>query len=150
QQEKIQNFYGFPNKLDVDRYTVNGVTGDYVVSARELKASNLSGQQTNWINQHTVYTHGYGFVAAQANEDVTNTRVYAEGDLDSLPTSGPLKLTTPQVYYGELVNDYAVVGAKGSREYDGNGQTTTYKGTGGISLNSFVTKLAFATKYKQT
>jgi uncharacterized protein len=147
QQQQLQNFYGFAAKLDVDRYTVNGVTNDYIVGVRELNADNLSDTQSNWINKRTVYTHGYGFVAAKANEDVTATQNYTEGDI---PQTGPLHLTTPQVYYGELVDDYAIVGAKGSREYDGNQQTTTYAGHGGISLNSFFTKLAFAVNYKET
>ena len=147
QQQQLQNFYGFPVKLDVDRYSIGGVTRDYVVGVRELNADNLQGDQGNWINKRTVYTHGYGFVAAQANQDVTATNDYAEGDI---PVTGPLTINRPQVYYGELVDDYAIVGAKGSREYDGNQQTTTYTGSGGISLNSFFTKLAFAIKYKET
>jgi uncharacterized membrane protein (UPF0182 family) len=147
QQQQLQNFYGFPLKLDVDRYKVKGVTNDYIVGVRELKAENLSDTQSNWINKRTVYTHGYGFVAAQANEDVTATQDYTEGDI---PQAGPLKLTTPQAYYGELVSDYAIVGAKGSREYDGNQATTTYAGKGGISLGSFFTKLAFGVQYKET
>jgi uncharacterized protein len=147
QQQKIRNQYGFASKLDMDRYEVNGVTHDYVVGVRELNANALTGSQTNWINEHTVYTHGYGFVAAQAGQDVTQTGNYTEGDI---PPSGPLDLTTPQVYYGELGVDYSIVGAKGSREYDGSDQTTSYKGKGGVSLSNFFTRLAFATKYKQT
>ncbi len=108
--QALANFYGFPAKLDIDRYTVDGVTTDYVVGVRELDAANLSGDQTNWINQHTVYTHGYGFVAANADQDVTNTRAFAEGDI---PPAGALPLSVPQVYYGELLPDYSIVGAQG-------------------------------------
>ena len=147
QQQKIRQQYGFVPKLDMDRYTVDGVTHDYVVGVRELNSSALAGSQTNWINKHTVYTHGYGFVAAQAGEDVTTTGAYTEGDI---PPSGPIPLTTPQVYYGELGVDYSIVGAKGKREYDGADQTTSYTGKGGVSLGGFFTKLAFAVKYKQT
>ncbi len=114
---------------------------------RELDETNLQGNQTNWINKHTVYTHGYGFVAAQADSDVTATNQYTEGDI---PPSGPLGLKTPQVYYGELLNDYSIVGAGGKREYDGSDQTTSYVGKGGVSLGGFLTRLAFAVKYKQT
>ncbi len=147
QQQQLQNFYGFNSKLDVDRYAVNGVTNDYIVGVRELKADNLSGTQSNWINKRTVYTHGYGFVSAQANEDVTASGQYAEGNI---PQQGQLNLSRPQAYFGELVSDYAIVGAKGSREYDGNQETTTYAGRGGISLDNFFTKLAFAADYKET
>ena len=147
QQQKIRNQYGFASKLDMDRYSVDGVTRDYVVGVRELNAGALTGSQTNWINEHTVYTHGYGFVAAQAGKDVTQTGQYTEGDI---PPAGPLDLTIPQVYYGELGVDYSIVGAKGSREYDGSDQTTSYTGKGGVSLNNFFTRLAFAVDYKQT
>jgi hypothetical protein len=153
QQQNLKNFYGFSPKLDVDRYSVDGVTSDYIVGVRELSQARLSGQQTNWINQHTNYTHGYGFVAATADENVTTSENYAAGDI---PQSGVLndavKLQQPRVYYGELVSDYAIVGAKGApREYDGDGSKKyTYNGSGGISLSSFLTKLAFATAYKET
>ncbi|MBU3066519.1 UPF0182 family protein [Nocardia sp. NEAU-G5] len=67
QTQQLQNFYGFPDPLDIDRYSLNGQMQDYIVAARELVPGNLSGNQTDWINKHTVYTHGDGFVAAPAN-----------------------------------------------------------------------------------
>ena len=158
QQAQQQNFYGFPAKLDVDRYTVNGVRSDYIVGVRELAAQNLNGQQTNWINQHTNYTHGYGFVAAAANTDVTNPKSaqgapYADG---GIPPTGDLNtavpLTQPDVYFGELVSDYAIVGAQGTpREFDGDGaKKVTYGGKGGIALSNPFTKLAFAIHDRET
>ena len=57
--------------LDVDRYTVDRQTHDYIVGVREQVPAQPEGSQNNWINQHTVYTHGYGFVAAEADQDVT-------------------------------------------------------------------------------
>jgi hypothetical protein len=157
-QQKIGRPYGFSSKLDVDRYMVpdpvsnQPVEHDYIVAVREqATGSNLSGSQNNWINQHTVYTHGYGFVAAQADTDVTNGDAsdYTEGDI---PPAGPLNLTQPDVYYGQLMNDYSIVGAKGTpREADGNQDpNVTYHGKGGVSLSSLFTKLAFALKYKET
>ncbi len=150
--QKIGLPYGFSSKLDVDRYTINGVTHDYIVGVREqVPGSNLTGSQNNWINQHTVYTHGYGFVAAEADIDVTkgDTGDYTEGDI---PPRGPLNNTVPQVYYGEQMNDYSIVGAKGTkREFDGNNDPNiTYGGKGGVSLSSPLTKLAFAIDYKET
>jgi uncharacterized membrane protein (UPF0182 family) len=146
------NVYGFPTKLDVDRYTVDGVTHDYIVSVRELDADNLKGNQRNWINQHTNYTHGYGFVAAAADQDVTNDGnqpgAFAAG---GIPPNGQLSVKTPQVYFGELLPDYSIVGAAGApQEFDGNGsQKISYAGGGGVSLGNFFTRLAFAVKYKQ-
>jgi uncharacterized protein len=157
--QKIGLPYGFADKLSIDRYTLTDPTTkqpvehDYVVAAREqVSGSNLSGSQNNWINQHTVYTHGYGFVAAEADTDVTNGRSsdYTEGDI---PPTGPLGLTQPDIYYGQLMNDYSIVGAAGTpREFNGNNSdpNVSYKGKGGVSLSSPLTKLAFAVKYRET
>lgn len=149
--QKLLYPYGFANKLNVDRYDVGGVRHDYVVGARELVPGNLTGSLNNWINQHTVYTHGYGFVAAQAEKDITTgSTQFDEGDI---PPSGPLKLTQPQIYYGQGMNAYSIVGAKGrAREFNGgsNSKNVTYAGSGGVSLSGPLTKLAFALKYKET
>ncbi|MFI1915971.1 UPF0182 family protein [Nocardia sp. NPDC020380] len=66
--QQLQNFYGFPDTLAVDRYTINNQAGDYIVAARELQPQNLADNQKDWINRHTVYTHGNGFVASPANK----------------------------------------------------------------------------------
>ena len=154
--QKIGLPYGFSGSLDVDRYTLPdtsaGVKHDYVVGVREqVPGSNLQGSQDNWINQHTVYTHGYGFVAAEADKDVTNvndTAAYTEGDI---PPRGPLGLKQPDVYFGQGGNEYAIVGAQGSkREFEPAGGNVTYAGSGGVGLSNPFTKLAFAIKYRET
>jgi hypothetical protein len=117
---------------------------------RELDADNLTGNQTNWINSHTVYTHGYGFVAAAANVDVTNDKTkYTESNI---PPTGPLDLKSPGEYFGELLPDYSIVGAQGTpQEYDGSDAAkVTYAGSGGVSLGSVFNRLAFAVQFKET
>src|SRR6476659_6259680 len=127
-RQQIRNVYGFPEKLDIDRYTLPDPqtgemkTQDYVVAVRELDSNNLSENQDNWINRHTVYTHGNGFVAAPANEVVAGQQG-GEPDFTTrdLPPVGDIPIKQPRIYYGELVTDYSVVGApKGStpREFD--------------------------------
>src|SRR3954463_13799296 len=163
-RQQIRNVYGFPEKLDIDRYTIDGITQDYVVAARELDSSALSGNQTNWINQHTVYTHGNGFVAAPANQVVSGEAGgepnFTTGDL---PTAGNIKVDQPRIYYGELLNvngadEYSVVGATdgGSpREFDqpesgSEGQVNnTYDGDGGVSVGSFFRQLTYAIYYRE-
>ena len=62
QLEQSRQYYTFPDSLDVDRYTIDGTVRDSVVSVREL---NIAGNdQRNWYNDHVVYTHGFGLVAA--------------------------------------------------------------------------------------
>ena len=67
QSKQLRSFYGFPDTLTIDRYHVGNELQDYVVAVREINPSALSGNQTDWINRHTVYTHGNGIVMAPAN-----------------------------------------------------------------------------------
>jgi len=143
--QQIRNYYGFPEKLDIDRYTIDGVTSDYIVSVRELKASNLQGNQTSWIQKHTAYTHGYGFIAGKASEDVNDRTRFTVGDI---PVAGKIKIDKPQIYFGELGVDYSIVGAAGNRENDGSDGRSRYDGKGGVPLN-FIDRVAFAVKYRQ-
>src|SRR4051812_15965914 len=164
-RQQIRNVYGFPEKLDIDRYTIDGQTRDYVVAARELNSSGLSENQDTWINRHTVYTHGNGFVAAPANEVVAGQEG-GEPNFTTrdLPTVGNIKVDQPRIYYGELIQQngqdvYSVVGApKGSdpREFDrpedGSDQgqvNNTYDGDGGVEIGSFFRQLTFAIHYRE-
>ncbi|MFI7669666.1 UPF0182 family protein [Nocardia sp. NPDC049526] len=172
QLKQLKNFYGFPESLDIDRYALNGDTQDYIVAARELHPSALSGNQTDWINKHTVYTHGNGFVAAPANrvnrpqyEDPNaNTGgssdsgypIFLVSDLFNSTDQQQIKVDQPRVYYGELISqsnpDYAIVGAaNGSqpREYDSDTAQFTYNGKGGVSIGNWFNRLAFAAKYTE-
>jgi uncharacterized membrane protein (UPF0182 family) len=164
-RQQIRNVYGFPEKLDIDRYTINGQTRDYVVAVRELNSAGLSENQDTWINRHTVYTHGNGFVAAPANEVVAGTEGgepnFTTGDL---PVRGEILPEEPRIYYGELIQQggqdvYSVVGAPdGSdpREFDrpedgsDEGQlNNTYDGEGGVEIGSFFRQLTFAIYYRE-
>ncbi len=148
QAQRLKNQYGFNTRLDIDRYTLGtpATTKDYIVGVRELDAAALTGNQTNWINQHSYYTHGYGFVAAPADSEKVNAT--SDFTAYNIPQSGDLKITKPQVYFGELGVNYSIVGGRNGRaEYDGVDQTSSYDGTGGVSLSSVVTRAAFAVKY---
>src|SRR5215218_6875046 len=162
-RQQIRNVYGFPEKLDIDRYTIDGKTRDYVVAVRELNSAGLSENQDTWINRHTVYTHGNGFVAAPANEVVSlEGQEGGEPRFTSrdIPTVGRLDVEQPRVYYGELIKDYSVVGApqgNSPREFDqpegGSGDddaiNNTYDGKGGVSVGSFFRQLTYAIYYRE-
>jgi hypothetical protein len=159
QLEQRRNFYGFAPTLDVDRYTLNGQTQDYVVASREIDPDNLVGNQQDWINRHLVYTHGNGFIAAPAN--TVNAAVdtnggqggYPQFQVSDVDTPGPFGLQQPRIYYGELVNnpdDYAIVGADPGtppREYDTDTKQSTYTGPGGVPLSNPLSRLAFFAYY---
>ena len=155
QLQQIKPYYTFPQSLDVDRYKINGVSRDTVVAVREL---NIDGNPSrNWINDHLVYTHGFGFVAAYGNTvDADGKPNFLVGDLP--PTQGLGKFE-PRVYFGENVPDYSIIGGKKTKspvEFDypddasANGQKNyTYTGTGGVPVGSILNKLLFAVKYQE-
>ena len=112
QQQQLRNFYGFPDQLAMDRYTVNGKTQDYVVAVRELNADGLNDAQKNWINEHMVFTHGDGFVAAPANTVDNGYPDYVVSDIAAIDKKdNPIPVQQPRTYYGQLTTDYAIVGA---------------------------------------
>ncbi|RRO15808.1 UPF0182 family protein [Saccharopolyspora rhizosphaerae] len=155
------NFYGFPEKLDVDRYRdANGELQDYLVALREINIDGLAVNQQNWINRHTVYTHGNGFVAAPADRvDSTFNEGATQGGYPVFQISdvankgqGRIPVEQPRVYYGELLGpeDYAIVGGnpgEAPREYDTDTQQFTYDGRGGVPISNPFQRLAFAAYY---
>ena len=156
QQQQVRNIYSFPQKLDIDRYTINDQTTEYIVAVRELDPSKFTERQSNWINLHTVYTHGYGFVAAPANEmDASGLPNFVNSEFEG----GDIKVDQPRIYYGELNNEYSIVGTDNNedKEFDRPAGTdgesevyTTYEGKGGVPVGNFFSKLAFAINYAET
>ncbi|HXV92569.1 MAG TPA: UPF0182 family protein [Pseudonocardia sp.] len=161
QLQQRRTFYGFPDKLDIDRYEVDGEVQDYVVALRELNSAGLAGNQQDWINQRLVYTHGNGIVVAPANqlnavlEDAGGqgglprfTSIDLTTNMDSLPPS--LRVDQPRVYYGELIDGYSIVGApEGTppREYDSDTERYTYTGQGGVPIGNIFNRMVFALVY---
>ena len=155
QLQQIKPYYTFPESLDVDRYTVNGVQRDAVVAVREL---NIEGNPSrNWINDHLVYTHGFGFVSAFGNTvDADGKPNFLVGDLP--PTTG-LGKCQPRIYFGENVPDYSIIGGPKTDtpvEFDypddasANGQKNyTYTGKGGVPMGGLLNKLLFAIQYQE-
>jgi len=167
QSQQSRGFYDFGQKLDVDRYKVAGKTADYVVGAREINDDKLTPQQRNWLNRHTVYTHGFGLVAAPANEVVCGGLPYfVSGFLgDDRPPgcSSPteeIKVVQPRIYYGEQSTEYAIVGqtdktkkVEFDRPQEGNNNAEelyTYDGTGGVPIGSFLRRLVFSIKLTES
>ncbi|MCK9926102.1 UPF0182 family protein [Frankia sp. Mgl5] len=152
QLQQIRGYYGFPQTLDVDRYTttVDGkdTTRDYVVSVRELNQDGLGEDQRNWINQHLTYTHGRGFVAAPSNTADEGRPAFTERNL---PETGNFGVTESRIYFGEMSPQYSIVGTR-QAEIDGPGPndtqlTTSYDGDGGVSVGSTFRQALFALRF---
>jgi uncharacterized protein len=170
QLQQVRGYYSVPAVLDVDRYEVDGRERDMVVAARELHLDGLPDAQKKWANEHTVYTHGYGMIAAYGNQrdaadkPVTNNNgvpVWAETDIPPegvLTSANPPNGYRPQIYFGENSPQYSIVGKpKGGKDVEldvpqgagtpGSSKTSTYDGKDGVGVGSLFRKLLYATKY---
>lgn len=154
QLQQSKQYYTFADTLSVDKYDIDGVSQDTVIAAREL---DLAGNDNrNWVNDHTVYTHGYGVVAAYGN------KVTADGQPQfmeyGIPTQGKLtklKKYEPRIYFSPNAPKYSIVGSpKGtaSWEFDyptgSNGALTTFKGNGGPRVGNFFSRLLHAIRFE--
>jgi len=155
QLQQIKPYYTFNESLDIDRYTIDGKTRDMVVAVREI---NIEGNPNrNWINDHLVYTHGFGFVGSFGNtQDVDGKPVFSVGDI---PPKGVLGDFQPRIYFGENNPEYSIIGGTTDGEaveFDypddasANGQKNyTYTGKGGVPMGSIFSRLLFAIKYQE-
>lgn len=137
QTQSIRQYYEF-HDVDIDRYNINGQETQTYLSPREINESKISD---TWLNKHLKYTHGYGAAVSQVD------KVTASGQPDVLVKNIPpdssveeLRINRPEIYFGELTNDYAVVDTN-EKEFDypdgNNNKYTTYKGNAGIRLTPF-------------
>ena len=105
QLQQVRGYYSVPQVLDVDRYPVNGQERDVVIAAREMNLEGLPDTQKNWANEHTVYTHGFGLIAAFGNQrNATDLPVRNDGEPvwaeEDLPPRGALSATRARTATG--------------------------------------------------
>ena len=154
--EGQKQYYQFADVLDVDRYKVDGKETDVVVGVRELDLSGVPTGQRNWVNQHTVYTHGYGVVGAYGNQ--RGPEGQPNWVASAMPQTSKIGTFEPRVYFGEMSPSYSIVGAErgaapAELDYPDSGtggeRRTTYTGNGGVALGGVFRKLAYAVKYQE-
>ncbi|MCK5763421.1 MAG: UPF0182 family protein, partial [Clostridiales bacterium] len=136
QIQVIRLYYDFYD-VDIDRYHINGEYTQVFVSARELNSEKLIDSAQTWLNMHLKYTHGYGVVMAPVN------KVTKEGQPElifkNIPpiTETELKIEKPEIYFGELTNEYIIVNTK-EKEFDypsgSDNKEIIYSGNAGITL----------------
>ena len=146
QLQEIRTYYKFQD-VDNDRYTINGEYRQVMLSPRELSYRALPAR--TWVNEHLTYTHGYGAVLGPVN------RISREGlpefFIKDIPpvSSANIKITRPEIYYGETSNEYVFVRTK-RPEFDypvgDKNVYSRYEGRGGVPL-SFWRKLIFAVRF---
>ncbi len=150
QLQALRPYYVF-GEIDIDRYDINGETRQVMLATRELDKTQLPS--LSWVNTKLEFTHGYGIVMNPVD------RFTADGQpeffIKNLPpeSSVNLAVTRPEIYYGEIDNDAVFVGSERDEfSYPSGNENvyTSYEGTGGVPLDSFLKRLAFAVRLGDT
>lgn len=147
QLQEIRTYYDFVSSDD-DRYTIDGRYRQVHIAARELNSESLPTR--TFINSRLTFTHGMGVTMAPVNQ-VTSEGLPVLFVKDVPPVSTvSVKLTRPQIYYGELTNEYVFVGT-GQPEFDypagDKNIYTRYTGRGGVPIGSFLRKVLYAFQF---
>jgi uncharacterized membrane protein (UPF0182 family) len=158
QIQSIRTYYDFQN-IDNDRYVLDGKLRQVMLSVRELNTESMPNP--SWVNERLTFTHGYGLTLGPVNQVTTEgLPVLFVRDLPPVSTVD-IRVDHPSVYYGELSNEYVLVNTQ-QREFhyprgEGNAsegdvgyETTTYSGTGGVPVGSFLRRLLFAIRFGST
>ena len=149
-----REFYRFSSELDSDRYLVDGEPTQVMIGARELEPN----VTRSWESQHVAFTHGYGVALAPVSRvRATGDPEFLIGDLPiSIDPSIDVVLDRPQIYVGEDLDGYSIVGASRNEvDYtDENQETLEVRyadigGGGGVSMGSFLRRAAFSLRFGQ-
>jgi len=147
QLQEIRTYYDFMS-IDDDRYMINGRYRQVLLSPRELNSEKLP--TPTFINQHLTFTHGMGLTLGPVNE-VTSEGLPVLFIKDLPPVSNvSLKVTRPQIYFGELTKEYVFVNTHQAEfDYPSGEQNVTahYNGTGGVRVGSFLRRAMFAIRF---
>ena len=146
QLQSMRLYYKFVD-VDIDRYDIDGVQQQVYLSARELDQDSLHESAQTWVNKYLKYTHGYGAVVSPVNE--VTSQGQPEMMVGNIPPKSKvpeLEITRPEIYYGQLTNDYVIVNTD-EPEFDypvgDSNAEARYEGDAGISM-TLPHKLLFA------
>ena len=153
QLQEIRLYYNF-NEVDVDRYVIDGQLRQVMLAAREIDVEELAEQAQTWINRHLIFTHGYGLALNFANE------VTREGlpnlvvrDIPPVSAAPELHIERPQIYFGELTENYVIINAK-EDEFDYPAGDTNvysrYSGPDGVEIGNILRRMLLATRFGST
>ncbi|GAA3545264.1 UPF0182 protein [Aeromicrobium flavum] len=168
QLQQVRGYYTVQNTLDVDRYALGDdpQPQDVIIAAREVDLDGLQSTQRTWSNDHTVYTHGYGVIAAYGNQRGSQGEpVWVAKDI---PPTGELEFDkAPRIYFGEKSPSYSIVGrpdganpievdtprgggtAEDEAPEGGDSTANTYDGKGGVGMGSLFRQALYAFKFAE-
>ena len=147
QIQEIRTYYDFPD-IDIDRYTIDGKLSQVMLATRELNVDKLPESSRNWINEKLIYTHGYGVTMNRVNGFTPEG--LPDLLLSNMPvqsTAADLKVTRPEIYFGELTNTDVYVRTRQKEFNYPQGQenvSTSYEGSGGVVLGGFFRRTLIA------
>jgi len=168
QLQQVRGYYNMQSTLDVDRYAIGDdpQPQDVIIAAREVDLNGLQASQRTWSNDHTVYTHGYGVIAAYGNKRGSQGEpVWVAKDI---PPTGEIEFKQPpRIYFGEKSPSYSIVGRpdgakpievdtpRGSGD-DADAEGTaadssanTYDGKGGVPMGTLFNQVLYAFKFAE-
>lgn len=145
QLQELRTYYQI-GEIDIDRYQIGGESRQVMLAARELNKAGL--ETRTWVNTNLVFTHGYGVVMNPVNEFTTEGQpIFFIKDLPPQSTIPEIQVTRPEIYFGELTTDVVFVNSR-QEEFDyplgTENAYTRYAGQGGVLLDSYWKRLAFA------
>ena len=147
QIQAIRTYYEFQD-VDIDRYTIDGELRQMMIAARELNVERLPESGRNWINTKLIYTHGYGVTMNPVNGFTPEgLPTLLLSDMPVQSTIPSLKVTRPEIYFGQLTDQDVYVKTRQKEFNYPQGETnqlTSYEGTGGIVLGGFFRRLLIA------
>jgi hypothetical protein len=145
QIQEIRTYYDF-SSVGNDRYMINGEYRQTMLSPRELTTESIPTR--NWINETLTFTHGYGLTLGPVNQVTPEgLPVLLIKDIPPVSTVETIKVSRPEIYYGQLSSKYVIVNTK-SKEFDypsGDANVfSEYSGKTGVAIDSFFKKLSFS------
>lgn len=150
QLQALRTYYQF-NDVDIDRYQIEGEQRQVMLAARELDKADLPF--SSWVNRNLEFTHGYGLIMNPVNRTTSDGQ--PEFFIQDLPPRSTIdiEVTRPEIYYGEITTDAVFVGS-GREEFNypsgDENVYASYEGLGGVPLDSFFKRLAFAIRLGET
>ncbi len=142
QIQEIRTYYTFVG-VDNDRYKINGELRQVMLSPRELSSASLPSR--TWVNERLTFTHGYGLTLGPVNRvNEQGLPVLFVKDLPPKSEYPELAVKQPEIYFGEVPDDYVFVKTHQQEfnypEGDAN-IFSNYTGNGGFALNSVYRRL---------
>jgi uncharacterized membrane protein (UPF0182 family) len=148
QIQSIRTYYTFVD-IDVDRYQLSDGYRQVMVAVRELNPQGLPSQAQTWVNQRLKFTHGYGAAMTQVSAVAEEGRPRLI--VQDVPPRGDIPITRPEVYFGTRPSNYVIVRTS-EAEFDyprgDDNAETRHAGGAGIKISNALTRLAFATRFR--